>query len=204
MRSLNQLANWKWKTKRTNLKVRKQEQNDAVAAPNQSRLQKQLKATWKKVQFFPKVSLQCIWSTLLIGFLITRSPFELWKFNFLNDVLSTIVEKNNLFARRDKNNHNFEVSTFEICCFLDILLLSGFYSVPYECDFWSNQCDLGVPVLSEALSSKCYLKIKFMFHVVGNQTLISASSKIAKVLPLYNSLNALLVQFDVFHKPLHC
>ena len=74
--------------------------------------------------------------------------------------------------------------------------------MPSERDYWSNQRDLGIQLVSEALSSKRYLKIKASFHLVDNRTLTSADSKMAKVLPLYDSLNASLIQFGIFDKSL--
>ena len=56
--------------------------------------------------------------------------------------------------------------------------------------------------MSEALSSKRYLKIKASFHLFDNRTLTSADSKMAKVLTLYDSLNASLIQFGIFDKNL--
>ena len=74
--------------------------------------------------------------------------------------------------------------------------------MPSERDYWLNQRDLGIQLVSEALSIKRYLKIKASFHLVGKRTLTSADSKMAKVLPLYDSLNASLIPFEIFDKNL--
>ena len=74
--------------------------------------------------------------------------------------------------------------------------------MPSERDYWSNQHDLGIQLVSEVLSSKRYLKIKASFHLVDNRTLTSADRKMVKVLPLYDSLNASLIQFGIFDKNL--
>ena len=81
-----------------------------------------------------------------------------------------ICENILLYARRDKNNSKFNIAIGELLRFLGINLLSGDHSLPYEQDFWSNQPDLGVPTVPEALSSKRFLQIKSMFHLVDNHT----------------------------------
>ena len=183
-----------------------QEQDDAVDAPKQSRIlnyennQTQMEKTTIFSKDFPAVDVEYFADRFPHS--IVKSLFELWKLYFSNNLQSTIVEQNNLYARRDKNNQDFEVSSSKLCRSLGILLLSGYHSVPSERDFWSNQRDLGVPVAPEAFFSKHFLKIKSTFHLVDNQILTSASDKMAKVLPLYNSLNASLVQFGVFYKDL--
>ena len=59
-----------------------------------------------------------------------------------------------LCARCDKNNSKFNIAIGELLQFLGIILLSGYYSLPPEQDFWFNQLDLGVPIMSESLSLK--------------------------------------------------
>ena len=49
---------------------------------------------------------------------------------------------------------------------------------------------MGISVVAEALSSKRFKKIKSMFHLVNNQSLTAADSKMT-MLPLY-SVSSLL------------
>ena len=67
-------------------------------------------------------------------------------------------------------------------------------------DYWSNRPDLGVLIVFEALSSKCFLQIKSMFHVVNNTTLEGNSNKMAKVMLLYDHLNSSFIKYGIFHK----
>ena len=101
-----------------------------------------------------------------------------------------------------KRNKTLKYLISELCRVLGILIFSGYHTVPSESDYWSNQRNLGIQLVSEALSCKHYLKIKASFHLVDNRTLTSADSKMAKVLPLYDSLNASLIQFGIFDKNL--
>ena len=72
-------------------------------------------------------------------------------------MLEKICENVLLYARRDKNNSKFGITIGELLQFLGIILLSGYHIWPSEQDFWSNQPDLDVPIVSEALSSKRFL-----------------------------------------------
>ena len=86
-------------------------------------------------------------------------------------LMQNILEQILLYARRDKNNVNFDLHKAELLQFFGIIILSGYHKLPPERDYWSNQPDLGVPMVSEALSSKRFLQIKSMFHLVDNTTL---------------------------------
>ena len=108
-----------------------------------------------------------------------------------------------LYARHDKNNSKFDIASGELLQFLGIILLSGYHSLPSEQDFWSNQSDLGVPIMSKAPSSKHFLQIKSMSHLVDNHTLDGNNDKMAEVALLYNSLNESFVKYGFFHKYLN-
>ena len=109
--------------------------------------------------------------------LLGKFSFDLWKLYFSDDLLTTIVSQTNLYARTDKNDQDFKVFISELCRFLGIHIFLGYQTVPSERHYWSNQRNLGIQLVSEALSSKCYLKIKALFHLVDNRTLTSAEVK---------------------------
>ncbi|KAG8234996.1 hypothetical protein J437_LFUL013876 [Ladona fulva] len=44
--------------------------------------------------------------------------------------------------------------------FLGILIFSGYHTLPSERDYWSDQEDLGVPLVRDAMSRNTYLEIK--------------------------------------------
>ena len=71
----------------------------------------------------------------------------------MTDTLTqNILEQILLYARRDKNNINFDLRKAELLRFFGIIILSGYHKLPSERDYWSNQPDLGVPIVSEARS----------------------------------------------------
>ena len=119
----------------------------------------------------------------------------------MTDTLTqNILEQILLYARRDKNNVNFDMHKAELSRFFGMIILSGYHNLPSERDYWSNQLDLGLPIVSEALSSKRFLQIKSMFHLVDNTTLEGNSNKMAKVMLLYDHLNSSFIKYGIFHK----
>ena len=123
----------------------------------------------------------------------------MWKEHITDDFLEKNCKNILLYARRDKNNSKSDIAIKELLRFLGIILLSGYPSLPSQQDFWSNQPDLGVSIVSEALSSKRFLQIKSMFHLVDNHTLEGDNDKMAKVALLYDSLNESFVKYGFFH-----
>ena len=132
--------------------------------------------------------------------LLLFSPLDLWKLFIPDSLIDEIVVQTKLYGNREKNKPDFNVTRSEIFRFIGILLLSGYHSLPKEQDYWSTQIDLGVPIVSSALSSKKFLEIKRMFHIIDNSTLSEASSKVAKIEPLYETLNRAFTKYGVFHR----
>ena len=126
--------------------------------------------------------------------LVTKSPLQLWKEYITDDMLEKICENILLYARRDKINSKFDIAFGELLRFLGIISLSVYHSLPSEQDFWSNQSDLGFSIVSEALSSKLFLQMKSMFHLVDNHTLDGNNDEMAKV-ALHDSFNESFVKY---------
>ena len=126
--------------------------------------------------------------------LVTKSPSQLWKEYITDDMLEKICENILLYARRDKINSKFDIAIGELLRFLGIISLSVYHSLPSEQDFWSNQSDLGFSIVSEALSSKPFLQMKSVFHLVDNHTLDGNNDEMAKV-TLHDSLNESFVKY---------
>ena len=115
-------------------------------------------------------------------------------------LMQNILEQILLYARHDKNNVNFDLHKAELLRFFGIIILAGYHKLPSERDYWSNQPDQRVLIISEALSSKRFLQMKSMFHLVDNTTLEGSSNKTAKVMLLYDHLNSSFIKYRIFHK----
>jgi len=116
-------------------------------------------------------------------------------------MIRDMVKQSILYARREKSVPDFETTEGEMMRFLGILLLSGYHVLPEESHYWSNQPDLGVRIVSEAMTSKRFKEVKRFLHLADNANL-QLGNKVAKVTPLYNSLNTNLTIFGVFQKEL--
>ena len=88
-----------------------------------------------------------------------KSPFDLWKSFIYDDLIELMPEKTLLYGRQEKNNISFDLTVGELLRFF-LRFLLGYEEVASEQMFWSNQPDLCVPIVSEALSLRCFLQIK--------------------------------------------
>ena len=77
-----------------------------------------------------------------------------------------------------------------------LFLLSGYHHFPEEDHHWSNCEDLGVPIVSKAMSRASFRNIKRHIHFADNHN-VEQGNKIAKVAPVYTSVNATLAKFGV-------
>lgn len=133
--------------------------------------------------------------------LATMSEFQLWKEVFDEDVFGLILQQTLLYGRRDLSNLNFKLSYEELERFLGIVLLSGYHCIPRERDYWSNQIDLKVELVSDVMSRDRFSEIKRAIHLADNHSL-QPGNKMAKVEPLYNLLNRALQRCGIFHENL--
>ena len=176
----------------------------AASAPEGKRRKKNEKEKqWKKSSRFDSplefVEMSDVSNSypLLCG----KSPVDIWRLFFDDDIIRNLVEQTSLYAHRDKNCPEFEICAADLLKFFGIILLSGYNTLPEEAHYWSNQPDLGVQIVVDAMSSKQFYTIKRFFHIADNEQLVQAN-KAAKVLPLYKALNENFVQFSIWHSNL--
>lgn len=174
----------------------------ATVKPGQKRKRADT-STWKKagvfkseIPFEAKPELQHLFP-MLSGL----QPIDMWQLLFDKATVDNLLDQTRAYAAQEKNCPEFSIDRYELLRFLGILIVSGYHTLPEETHYWSNQLDLGVPVVSEAMSSKRFSDIKRYFHIADNSNL-QEGNKAAKVLPLYNSLNHNLVQFGIWHSSL--
>ena len=129
----------------------------------------------------------------------SMSPFELWQYIFGSNITHLALYESNLYANRDKNDQQFALDKVDLSRFFGILLLSGYHCLPEDWDYWSNQPDLGVKIVSSALSRNRFQTIKKYIHFADNHAL-PQGNKVAKIAPLYDELNKGLVKFGVFNE----
>lgn len=133
--------------------------------------------------------------------LVGKTPMELWRLIWDNELMCHIYEQTHLYAARDKNNHGFKMEMTDLEHCLGIILFSGYHTVPSERDYWSNNPDLEVPFVRQTMVRDTFLSFKRFLHVADNSNL-EVGNKVAKVQPVYNFLNNNLAQLGVFHQRL--
>jgi hypothetical protein len=103
-----------------------------------------------------------------------------------------------LYGQREKNDKDFVTSDTEIMRFIGIALLSRYHTVPCNRDYWSNQPDLGLPFVSQAMTCGRYRRLAVYVHLADNESL-AFGDKTAKVSPFCKQLNDNFMQFGVWH-----
>lgn len=128
------------------------------------------------------------------------TPVQIFEKIFDDDIYNHIVSQTNLYSSQ-KNRHDFFVSKADIKLFVGILLLTGYNKLPSERNYWSLDEDLGVPVVSNAMSRNRFQDIKRNIHLANNDNL-NQIDKMAKLRPLISLLNQKFQQWGVFHEHL--
>lgn len=198
------------KTKSSNpvkVPVKRRKLPESDSGPSNTRKQngksQSISTRWKKTVKFHKQFTNNPLTSLADTHPMLQSLPPMAYFDFLFDeaMFRLLADQTSLYARVDKNDQNFSVTLADIHQFCGILLLSGYHTLPEESHYWSNQLDLGVSVVSDAMSSKRFQQMKRYFHVADNRHL-EPGNKVAKIKPLYDALNKNLTQFGVFHEQL--
>lgn len=127
--------------------------------------------------------------------LSTKTPYELFRCFFDDNVIALMVEQTNLYAAQ--NNVQWSVSSYEILRFIGILMFTGFHTVPRWDLYWSVRPEFGVKMVKMSLSRNRFRDIKRYIHLADNNN-SDTSDRFAKVRPLLTILNERYMQWGVF------
>ncbi|XP_069670940.1 piggyBac transposable element-derived protein 3-like isoform X1 [Periplaneta americana] len=120
-----------------------------------------------------------------------------------NDMFDFIVKETVSYAVSCKNIFDFTLDPDELRVFLGILLLSGYHRLPSERHYWSEEADLGLDIVKNAMSRNQFLKLKSLIHFNDNTDPNDQNhNKGFKVRPLMSMLNAAFQQFGIFSEHL--
>lgn len=112
------------------------------------------------------------------------SCFELF---FDDAVIEHLCKNTNLYAHQ-KGDHAFVVTQKDIRCFLGILFLSGYMTVPRWRLWWEVGSECYCPMVAEAMRRNRFDTIKKYLHCADN-TRLNPGDKFAKVSPLISLIN---------------
>ncbi|KAJ8895385.1 hypothetical protein PR048_000717 [Dryococelus australis] len=99
---------------------------------------------------------------------------------FLDDVIEYFVQESNKYALF-KNCEHPSITKNEIRCFIGILILSGYKSVPNN--YWENYKDIRNELVCNAMRRNIFEQILRFLHCADN-TIIDNEDKIRKIRPL--------------------
>jgi DNA excision repair protein ERCC-6 len=121
-----------------------------------------------------------------------RTPTEVLEFSLDDKVVELIVTYSNLYTASKDVNLGLTSSKFK--CFLEIIFLSGYVSVPRRRMFWEQRTDAHNVLVSAAMRRDHFETIFSNLHVVDNANL-NPMDKFSKLRPLISKLNDRCTKF---------
>ncbi|CAB4060952.1 unnamed protein product [Lepeophtheirus salmonis] len=155
---------------------------------------------WRKNEKHFLGELDAILKSDVISKHAEESMHDIFSLFFTDDMILLIVEQTHLYGQRDKNVTTFSVDASEMRKFLGLLIISCYYCLPSEKDYWTTADDMEAPIFSKVMSRDRFRIIKKYLHISENENL--AHSKVAKILPLFEMLRNNSQQFGVFNEQL--
>ena len=131
------------------------------------------------------------------------TPVELFEQLLTPDIYDHIVKETVRYASTYKNNMDFILSVDELKAFVGILLFSSYHKVPSERSYWSNDEDLGVSIVKNAMARNRFQMIKNYVHFTDNATAQEhTQDRGFKIRPLITMLQESFRKFGVFEENL--
>uniref|UniRef100_H0XLL7 PiggyBac transposable element-derived protein domain-containing protein n=1 Tax=Otolemur garnettii TaxID=30611 RepID=H0XLL7_OTOGA len=121
-----------------------------------------------------------------------RTPTEILELFLDDEVVELIVMYSNLYAA-GKGVH-LGLTGSKLKCFLGIIFLSGYVSVPRRCMFWEQRTDVYNGLVSAAMRCDCFEIIFSNLQVADNANL-DPIDKFSKLRPLISILNERFMKF---------
>ncbi|KAH9629868.1 hypothetical protein HF086_006552 [Spodoptera exigua] len=126
------------------------------------------------------------------------NPVQIFEKLLDDDLVDLIVFNSTLYAKQH-NRHEFALVPCDLIKFMGILILSGYHKLPREPMYWSLDEDIGVELVSKAMSRHRFRDIKRNLHLVNNDLAGTSNDKMFKIRPLADKLMEKFLQWGVFH-----
>jgi DNA excision repair protein ERCC-6 len=132
-----------------------------------------------------------------------KSVVDLFEEFFDEAVLNLIVTETTRYAQEIKNKTSFNVSMDSIKVFIGFLVFSGYHTLSNQKDYWSEDDDLGVQLVKDAMSRNSFLEIKSNIHFQNNNLANeNKNDRGFKIRPLMDLVNKNFQKWSVFHENL--
>ena len=131
------------------------------------------------------------------------TPVETFEEFMTPEIYDHIVKETVRYATTYKNAIDFIMTSNELKAFIGVLLLSSYHKLPSERYYWSNDEDLGISLVKNALSRNRFQMLKSFIHFVDNsEAENNKHDKGFKIRPLYTMLQKSFIKFGIFEKNL--
>jgi hypothetical protein len=132
--------------------------------------------------------------------LVAAEPLTLFRLMFDDDLVKLIIEQSIMFAGQC-NAPDFTLTAQDLDTFIGLLMYTGYNRLPRQRMYWSHDVDLKNDFVSNAMTRNRFEQIKKYLHFADN-TNLEQGNKMAKVQPLYDHVNRVLLQFGVWAESL--
>ena len=131
------------------------------------------------------------------------TPVEIFEELMTPEIYDHIVKETVRYATTYKNAMDFIMTSNELKAFIGVLLLSSYHKLPSERYYWSNDKDLGISLVKNALSRNRFQMLKSFIHFVDNsEAENNKHDKGFKIRPLYTMLQKSFIKFGIFEENL--
>jgi hypothetical protein len=99
------------------------------------------------------------------------------------------VEETERYAKEYKNKINFSVHPDDVRVLIGFLIFTRYHKLSSERDCWSEDDDLGIQIVKDAMSRTKYLELKSVLHFNDNRKANEKKGdKSFKIKPLIRAL----------------
>ncbi|XP_049829097.1 piggyBac transposable element-derived protein 3-like [Schistocerca gregaria] len=109
------------------------------------------------------------------------------------NIYEFIVKETVRYTVNMKNMHDFILTVEEVKVFVRFLLFAGYHKLPAEKLHWSEDVDVGTPIIKTAMSRNKYQKLKTLLHFQDND--LSNENKHNRIFEENLSIDKLIVKY---------
>jgi DNA excision repair protein ERCC-6 len=131
--------------------------------------------------------------------LATLSPLQLFQLYYTKELSELIAIETQRYARQS-GDMTFEVSPDDIDKFVVLLLYSSYVKLPRQEMYWQRDFDIQLKLPQQLMSRQRFRDIKKYIHFSDNDSTNVLNNRFAKVQPLLDHLNSVLIQFGILYK----
>ena len=98
----------------------------------------------------------------------SSTPAEIFEKLITSEIYDNTIKESVRYAIAYKNVMDMVLTVGELKAFICILLFSSYHKLPSERHYWSNDEDLGVSIVKNAMSRNRLQTLKSLVHITNN------------------------------------